>query len=122
VFCGPRGLGVTILNPLAWAPMILALSLIPLGLLVFERDRAGALATCVICAGLAALSLVPAAGLAWLFRDGMGPDSVPSSGWNAMGRFWEGFWLQCLLALGVVAAAVALCRRRIASLRSTAVE
>lgn len=113
---------MTILNPFAWAPMILALSLIPLGLLVFERDRAGALATCAICLGLAALSLVPAAGLAWLFRDGMGPDSIPSSGWSAAGRFWEGFWPQCLLALGVVSAAVALCRRRIASLRSAAVE
>lgn len=113
---------MTILSPLAWAPILLALSLIPLALLPFERDRAGALATCVICLSLAALSLVPAAGLAWLFRDGMGPDSVPSHGWRAMGRFWESFWLPCLLALAVAATALTLCRRRITTLHLQAVD
>ena len=113
---------MTILNPLAWTLILLALSLIPLGLLPFERDRAGALATSVICISLAALSLAPAAGWAWLSRDGMGPDSVASGGVKAMGRFWEGFWLPCLLGLGVAAAAVTLCRRRIASLHSKAVD
>ncbi len=111
-----------ILSPLAWTPILLALSLIPLGLLPLERDRAGALATCAICLSLAALSLVPAAGLAWLFRDGMGPDSIESHGWQAMGRFWEGFWPPCVLALAVAAAALTLCRRRIASLHLQAVD
>ncbi len=29
----------------------------------------------------------------WFFRDGMGPDSIPSQGAEAMTRFLENFWI-----------------------------
>jgi hypothetical protein len=31
------------------------------------------------------------AGIDWFFRDGMGPDSVRSSGFDALSRFWSDF-------------------------------
>lgn len=41
----------------------------------------------------------------WFFRDGMGPDSVSSSGYEALRRFFVGgFWLP-LLAWGILVAA-----------------
>jgi len=36
--------------------------------------------------------------VAWLFRDGMGPDSVESHGWQALYRMLKGDWL----GLGVI--------------------
>lgn len=37
--------------------------------------------------------------ISWLFRDGLGPDSVTSSGTLAVSRFMEGFWLYLCVAV-----------------------
>lgn len=38
----------------------------------------------------------------WVFRDGMGPDSIESHGRVAVGRFLEDFWLAALIVIPVL--------------------
>jgi len=39
----------------------------------------------------------------WICRDGLGPDSVTSSGWLALARFMKGFWLVPCVSLPLCA-------------------
>ena len=78
-----------------------------------------ALSVVLVVSQLAVFVLVVLVGpLVWILRDGLGPDSTDSSGWEAVGRmFWTFYWgpatlLACLF--GVVAS---VCRRRIAGSR-----
>jgi hypothetical protein len=49
--------------------------------------------------------------LNWLLRDGLGPDSVPSDGYEAWLRFFEGgFWLPLLTWSILVASAIFIYR------------
>ncbi|MFT5290875.1 MAG: hypothetical protein ACI8QS_002107 [Planctomycetota bacterium] len=42
--------------------------------------------------------------LAWTLRDGLGPDSVDSSGWQAIVRlFWTFYWGPILILLSLAA-------------------
>lgn len=54
---------------------------------------------------LAALTAWSLCGVvAWIVRDGMGPDSVESHGWEALTRFfWSFYWGPVLLLLGAAA-------------------
>ena len=54
--------------------------------------------------------------VSWLFRDGMGPDSVTSHGVTAMRRFAEGFWPEG--AIASVAAIMAAAGNRFARNRN----
>jgi hypothetical protein len=69
---------------------------------------------------LVLVSLVATAGWAWILRDGLGPDCIPSSGLLAWKRFWEGSWMAALVAAAAVAVIVMLARRRLATLRACA--
>ena len=43
----------------------------------------------VCCWACAAISFLGLSFFAWLLRDGLGPDSVESQGWFALGRYLE---------------------------------
>jgi hypothetical protein len=50
------------------------------------------------------LSLLFVGAWTWLFRDGMGPDSIESSGWKALRRFSSDFWpiaAFCFILFGI---------------------
>ena len=65
-----------------------------------------------VCAALfGALLFFGYGALVWLLRDGLGPDSVESTGWQALLRFVQGFWVAALLALLLFIVAYALARR-----------
>ncbi|WP_267105514.1 hypothetical protein [Xanthomonas sacchari] len=51
---------------------------------------------------LAFFALVPWMYVCWLFRDGLGQDSVVSSGLQAWGRFIDGFWIPFFIFVVVV--------------------
>jgi hypothetical protein len=55
-----------------------------------------------ICMIVAVDFLLAAAGAAWLFRDGLGPESVTSSGFVAWARFWREFWVALVFAAPVL--------------------
>lgn len=46
--------------------------------------------------------------ITWMFRDGLGPDSVESQGYEAVARFAGQFWPIGLLALFLFSMAVAI--------------
>jgi hypothetical protein len=49
---------------------------------------------------------------AWILRDGLGPDSVESSGWSALVRlYWGFYWGPVLIALAVATLALSRCMR-----------
>ena len=50
---------------------------------------------------------------AWLLRDGLGPDSIPSSGLNAFVRmFWFFYWGPCSITLASLLVLILWFRRR----------
>jgi hypothetical protein len=58
------------------------------------------LAICFWMASL--LILLQTSYLAWLLKDGLGPDSVESHGLLALGRFWSGIrWNLCVLVIPI---------------------
>ncbi len=51
--------------------------------------------------------------IAWVVRDGLGPDSVESHGWEALTRFcWTFYWAPVFVALAATATLFALSFRR----------
>lgn len=50
--------------------------------------------------------LIGVAPFAWILRDGLGPDSVASSGWAALVRWFWTFWVGPVL-IGLLAVVVA---------------
>ena len=63
--------------------------------------------------GVAAWALI-----CWVLRDGLGPDSLRSTGAVAFSRFVDQFWIAPVVGLALVAAALLLRRRRIEHGRS----
>lgn len=47
----------------------------------------------------------------WIFRDGLGPDSVESSGWLSLYRFMEEFWVILCVSIALCAGGGYLWRR-----------
>jgi hypothetical protein len=56
-----------------------------------------------LCIALGIVFLLGTALAAWFFRDGLGPDSVTSSGFLAWGRFWRDFRFALAFAAPVLA-------------------
>lgn len=56
--------------------------------------------------GLLLAALFILAPFAWILRDGLGPDSVPSTGWAAFGRWFSTFGTGYVL-VGLLLAAIA---------------
>lgn len=54
------------------------------------------------CVSVAALFLLYAASTCWFFRDGLGPDSVTSSGGLAWSRFFEDFRFAFLIGAPIL--------------------
>jgi hypothetical protein len=54
------------------------------------------------CVSLASLFLAYATFTCWFFRDGMGPDSVESSGSLAWSRFWQDFRFALLIGTPIL--------------------
>lgn len=54
------------------------------------------------CVGLASLFLAYASTVGWFFRDGLGPNSVQTSGIAAWLRFWDQFRFALLMAAPVL--------------------
>jgi hypothetical protein len=52
-----------------------------------------------ICKGLATLFLLYALWTCWFFRDGLGPDGIPTYGSLAWSRFWEDFQFDLLITI-----------------------
>jgi hypothetical protein len=55
-----------------------------------------------LCIFLASLFLAYATVICWFFRDGLGPDSVTSSGGLAWSRFWEDFRFASLIGAPIL--------------------
>lgn len=55
-----------------------------------------------LCVVIASLFLVCAATTGWFFRDGLGPDSIPTSGSLAWSRFWGEFRFALLIGAPVL--------------------
>ena len=94
-----------------WLPWVISVGL--LLLLPLVRMRALIVLVGVYAVTSALLGLMAAAGLAWLLKDGLGPDMVQSHGLLAWTRFWEFFWPALVAGLVVGAATVGACRWRL---------
>jgi len=70
------------------------------------------------CLALGSVFLLMDALTAWFFRDGLGPDSVSSSGFGAWGRCWQGFRLALAFAAPVLAIAAWCAGRNRAALKN----
>lgn len=101
-----------------WAPLVLAGILLMTALVVPVRKGVlflGGLALLLLLVGL-----VATAGWSWLFRDGLGPDSVASGGSVAWARFTASF-TPPLIILSVAAFIIGwACRRKLRRLGRTA--
>jgi hypothetical protein len=100
---------------------------VPLGLAVvcvmpiwFARSRilvAGLRATSV---SLVVLGILATAFWSWFFRDGLGPGFIPTTGWTAFGRFWQGFGVPLAIGAAETLAITMIFRRRLSTLRASA--
>ena len=63
---------------------------------------------------LLVLVVVAVGPFAWLLRDGLGPDAVSSSGWQAVTRmFWTFYWGPTVVVLAALTAMAWLARARL---------
>jgi hypothetical protein len=69
--------------------------------------------------GLVVLSILATAFWSWFFKDGLGPGFIPSTGWIALQRFWEGFAIPLAIAATEALGISLLFGRRLKSLRAS---
>ena len=67
--------------------------------------------------GLVVMSILATAFWSWFFKDGLGPGFIPSTGWIALQRFWEGFAIPVAIAATEAVGISLLFRHRLKSLR-----
>jgi hypothetical protein len=65
-----------------------------------------------ICISVSSLFLLYAAASSWFFRDGLGPDSVTSSGSVAISRFWHDFHGALYFGIPVLVVGIWCVRRK----------
>jgi hypothetical protein len=63
-------------------------------------------------AASSAIFLLMVAGWTWLLRDGLGPNSIESSGFEALRRFSRDFWPMGLICCALFAIAYCIAPRR----------
>ena len=101
------------LDPAVWFWIPFAAGLAVLVLLPAARSRAGVVIVGILSLGCLTLSFVATTIWGWLFRDGLGPDSIESHGATAIRHFLGGGTGPALSSLLVVGALVVwACSRR----------
>lgn len=68
---------------------------------------------------LSALAFFTGGGLTYFLRDGLGPDSVTSTGFKAISRFMESFPVFAASAIFLLAAGIVVCKIDFKSTQST---
>lgn len=67
------------------------------GIAAFARTSSGRTWTFFVLGAITVLNLLYASMLSWVFRDGMGPDAIASTGNEAYRRAFSDFWIIVLI-------------------------
>jgi hypothetical protein len=109
-----------LLSPFVWFCVPLCLALVFVMPIWLTRRRTLVAWLRVISLGFVVLGVSGTAFWSCFFKDGLAPGFIPSTGWTALLRFWEGFAIPLAIAATEALAIIVISRRRLGALRATA--